>query len=329
MSLTEIRVSVRANRFSIYAHYYGDRNSAGILSLQGDKARKRVHGLSKKASSNIKDAVDTLLCFSSYKTVYVKDTKSYFRYKVNFITLTLPSVQMHSDVEILRECFIPFMNQWRRRRDKLLFIWKAEVQDNGNLHFHITSNSFYHHRNLRRDWNKFVNKLGYVDRSGLVNPNSTDVHSIKNIKNLSSYLSSYYTKKDSYTRVLKRYFKLYCKAHKQSVLDVCNLPKNYFKHIKRVVQCQIWNCSLILKRCKLNVWYYEKEYHKEFEQLFDLSTNWDLRYSEHATTLYNWMSYFDKFGNLSKGYFNEFNKLLMQEIDLSKETETIDNLKAD
>lgn len=326
MSLVEIRVSVRANRFSIYSHFYGDRNRAGIAVLQGSQARLRQHGLSRKASQNVKDAIDTLLCFASYKTVFVKNTKSYFRYKVNFITLTLPSKQIHSDKEVLSKCFIPFLKAWRRRRPKLLYIWKAEIQDNGNIHFHITSNAFYHYRNLRRDWNKFINKLGYVDRSSSINPNSTDVHSVRNVKNLGAYLSSYYTKKDNYTRVLKRYFKRYYKSHRYSNSDKCIIPKNYFKFIKRYPECQLWNCSLILKKCKLNVDYYDKKYHQEFEQLFDQSTAWDLRYSEHATTLYNWLNYFDKFKSLSDGYFDAFNELLMQEIELSKEVETVESV---
>lgn len=326
MSISEIRVSVRSNRFSIYNHWYGDRNSAGIYSIQGDKARLRVHGLSHKAGRNLRDAIDTLLCFASWKTVFVKSTESYFRYKVNFITLTLPSKQVHSDKEIIKECFNPFLRAWRRRRKGLLYIWKAEVQDNGNIHFHITSNAFYHYRKLRRDWNSYINRLGYVDRSNLEDPNSTDVHSVKNIKNLGAYLSSYYLKKDNYSRVLKRYFKRYYKSHRYSNSDRCIIPTNYFNHIKRALNCQLWNCSLILKKCKLNVDYYDKQYHQEFEQLFVQSTKWELGYSEHATTLYNWLDYFDRFRNLSTAYFHEFDKLLRMEIEASTIIEEVNSM---
>lgn len=326
MSISEIRVSVRSNRFSIYNHWYGDRNSGGIKVLQGAQARERLSGLSFKAGRNLKDVIDTLLCFASWKTVFVKSTQSYFRYKVNFITLTLPSKQIHTDKEVIKECFNRFMRAWRKRRKGLLYIWKAEVQDNGNIHFHITSNAFYHYRKLRRDWNKHINRLGYVDRSTTTDPNSTDVHSVKNIKNLGAYLSSYYLKKDLYTSTLKRYFRRFGSRLKRSKLEVCVLPKNYFAYIKRKLDCQIWNCSLILKKCKLNVDYYDKEFNQEFEQLFIQSTNWELGYSEHATTLYNWLEYFDKFKNLSTAYFKEFNDLLMQEIELAKQVEEIESI---
>ena len=326
MSLTEIRVSVRANRFSIYSHYYGDRNTSGIYSLQGNQARLRQNGLSKKAGRNLKDAVDTLLTFASWKTVFVKESNTHFRYKVNFITLTLPSLQIHSDEEIVSKVLSPFLKAWSRRTKNLLYIWKAEIQDNGNIHFHITSNKFYHWRKLRTHWNNFVNRLNYVDNSTSNDPNSTDVHSVKNIKNLSAYLSSYLLKKDNYSRVLTRYLTKHKKQLIKNDRPYTKLPKNYFNHIKRKVTSAIWNCSLILKRCKLNLDYYDIECNPEFESLFNISTNYNIWYSEHATTVYDWMHHYKEFRQLGIKYFNEFERLILMENANSKEVVSIDNI---
>lgn len=323
---TEIRVSVRANRFSIYAHYLGDRNRSGIASILGEKARLRQHGLSQKARKNLKDCIDTLLHFATWKTVYVKKTKSYFRYKVNFITLTLPSKQIHSDKEIIKECFNIFMRNWRRRRKGLLYIWKAEVQDNGNIHFHITSNAFYHYKKLRRDWNRCVNRLGYVDRSTSSDPNSTDVHSVKNIRNLSAYLTGYYLKKDNYTNLLKRYHKIYRKELVKNNREFTKLPKKYFENIKRVLNCQLWNASKILKQCKLNVEYHDSELLPEFERLFNVNIKWDLIISDHATTLVNWMNYVNEFNNLRKRFTGYFEELMIIEMENTQRKETIQSL---
>lgn len=326
MHNTEVRVSVRANRFSIYYHYTGDRNRSGIISLQGESARLRQHGLSHKAGRNLRDCIDTLLFFANWKTVYVKDTKSYFRYKVNFITLTLPSKQIHTDREIIKECFNVFMRNWRKRRKGLLYIWKAEVQDNGNIHFHITSNAFYHYKKLRRDWNNAVNRLGYVDRATTDNPNSTDVHSVKNIRNLTAYLSSYYLKKDRYTKVLKEYFAKYGKELRKNNRDKTELPKNYFKHVKRVLDCQIWNASKILKQCKLNVEYNDKELLPEFERLFDVRVKWDLIFSDHATTLLNWTEYINEFKELRKRFYGHFEELMEIEMENTLRKEEVKSI---
>ncbi len=53
-------------------------------------------------------------------------------------------------------------------------------------------------RTIRTSWNRIQEKLGYVsaftNQTGKVDPNSTDVHSIKHVKNLSAYLAKYCTK---------------------------------------------------------------------------------------------------------------------------------------
>ena len=323
---SEIHVSVRANRFTIFSYYLGDRNRSGILNLLGTKAHERRQGLSKKAGRRLKDCIDTLLFFATWKTVFVKSTKSYFRYKVNFITLTLPSKQVHTDKEIISNCLVPFLHAWRRRRRGLLYIWKAEVQDNGNIHFHITSNAFYHHRKLRAHWNRYVNRLGYVDRAVVDNPNSTDVHSVKNIKNLGAYLSSYYLKKDTYNKVLKRYHKLHGKNLKKQDRAVTVLPRNYFNHVKRQLNCKVWDASSAIKKAKMTYLYDEPGLNVEFERLFDVSVKWDLHFTDHSTTLFNWTGYLNEFQELRKRFFAEFKELMDIEMGNTMRKEEIDSI---
>ena len=251
--LWEDRMSVNPHRICFYAQYTGERFRNAIVKTKGKAAYDRINTLSAKSANRLRNAINTLVYTATYKTVWVKKKNYYFRYKVNFITLTLPSRQIHTDEEIVRTCLSPFLEAWSKRRPGLLYVWKAEVQDNGNIHFHITANAFYHYKKLRSTWNRYVEKLGYVTRSGIQDPNSTDVHSVQQIRNIAAYLVSYATKKDNYTRVLKRYHRRFAKQHACREQTACEIPKNYFVHIKRKVTCRIWSCSALLKKTSVTL----------------------------------------------------------------------------
>lgn len=207
---------------------------------------KKTETLSYKANKRLQDAINLLVLSAKPKTLYSKDLKSYFRFRVNFVTLTLPSLQCHPDKEIHNKVFKDFIRAWKRKSPGLLYVWKAEVQDNGNLHYHLTTNSFLHYRKLRNMWNRACNLLGYMDRCSVTDPNSTDVHAVKNIKNLGAYLCSYVSKKDLYKTPLKRWFRRHGKKLKALTAPVFVLPKNYFSMFKRRVEIKLWDASKVL-----------------------------------------------------------------------------------
>jgi hypothetical protein len=174
---------------------------------------------------------------------------------------------VHTDNEIANGILKPFLRWWRDRNPALLYVWKAEVQDNGNIHFHVTSNSFIHHEVLRRHWNKKCELLKYTSRSRSTNPNSTDVHAVKNVRNLASYLCAYITKKDLYTKPLKRYHKRYGKALLADTSEVFHLPKNYLLGLKREVKCKIWDASKLLLEGPCRVYMCGPEHNSELAQI--------------------------------------------------------------
>lgn len=235
--------NINVRRACLYALWDGPRSPRSELSLSGAALRQQSQGLSPRAAKRLRLAIETMVITASNKWVWSKKAGKHFSFKVNFITLTLPSPQQHPDAVIVKECLSPFLNAWQKRVEGLLYVWKAEVQDNGNIHFHITSNAWYHYEHLRYDWNKYVNRLGYVDRAKSNDPNSTDVHSTRKVRNLAGYLISYMNKKDLYTRPLKRYFRRYGKNLRDMDSDVFHLPRNYFARIKRQVKGVIWSCS--------------------------------------------------------------------------------------
>lgn len=153
----------------------------------------------------MKNSINWLLLAAPKKWVYQKSTNKRFQFKINFITLTLPtSEQKHTDTYIKRELLHPWLMAMSYKHNLKNYIWKAETTQNGTIHFHITTDTFIHHKDIRSSWNRILNRHGYIDtfrlRNGHSNPNSTDVHAVKNVKNLGAYMCKYLTKNDETRR---------------------------------------------------------------------------------------------------------------------------------
>lgn len=100
-----------------------------------------------------------------------------------FLTVTLPSKQVHGDAEINRACLQPFLQKLKRDYEIENYFWRAEAQDNGNVHYHILTDRYIPKRYLQLTWNMCTEALGYLSRyfeeSGSLTPPSTEVHRIR------------------------------------------------------------------------------------------------------------------------------------------------------
>lgn len=244
------KASIKCRSISVYPYFYEKKKYANAVAPPLVTTRDVQNVQSSRSRMRLRTALDLLIYTAKEKKVWVKKTQTFFKYKINFVTLTLPSKQIHSDKEIVKNIFSPFMEAWSKRRAGLLYVYKAEVQDNGNIHFHVVTNAFIHYIELRKKWNKACEKLGYVTRSKSDEPNSTDVHAIGNKGDVAAYLSSYMSKKDIYSKALKKWHKKYKEVLQNKSRNITILPRKYFKNIKRKVGVSYWSCSKILKGFK-------------------------------------------------------------------------------
>ena len=193
-------ISVRPGQVTQYLHYDSTSTARYQNSLRAAMPQdRRTHGLiSVKANRRVRNAIDWLVYLAKFKPVHEKATGRTWQFKLNFVTLTLCSRQIHSDNEIKSTLLNQFLTELRAKYGCVLYLWRAESQSNGNLHFHVITDVFIPWRTLRTDWNRIQEKLGYVTRytakTGKTDPNSTDIHSIKNVRDLPAYLSKYCSK---------------------------------------------------------------------------------------------------------------------------------------
>lgn len=197
--------------------------------------------VSHTARRKVSRALDYLLFMANDKVLPDTAHGKAYNFKIAFITLTLPSTQVHSDQEIKDILLNQFLVELRYRFKVKNYLWRAEKQKNDNIHFHILIDKFIPWSELRDRWNRICNKLQYVERyryqmrkfhsggfqirndllnawdykkqikayqagkaNDWQNPNSTDIHSLRNVSHVQAYVLKYCTKDEKNNPVTGR-----------------------------------------------------------------------------------------------------------------------------
>lgn len=118
-----------------------------------------------------------------------------------FITLTLCAQQIHPDTVIKREILMPFIQDLKRKHNIKYYFWRAELQKNYNIHFHLVTDKYIDKSLLQMLWNRHLNNLGYLDRFEAkfkhTNPPSTHIEIISDLKKMTAYITKYVVKDEN------------------------------------------------------------------------------------------------------------------------------------
>ena len=183
--------------------------------------RERYKGyVSTGAKKRMRKAITLLLQSTPYTYKWNPVIQKTVSHKISFITLTMPHSDKSQDNKFCQKHLLePLLREFRRNYGMKSYIWKLELQENGNIHYHITTDFIISHNVLRQKWNKLLNRHSMLDdfkkAYGHDNPNSTDIHSVQNVRNLEAYLVKY----------------------------ICKETQNNTK-----IGSKIWDCSLNLKQ---------------------------------------------------------------------------------
>lgn len=159
---------------------YYDDTSENMISCSGRKSSlmnnssneetpialvRKFHNwhISKNAHKTIQEKIEWMYLLAKSKYVKTYSGKEIFNFKINFITLTLPSTQVHPTSEITGTCFNQFLTEIRQRTHMENYVWRLEFQQNGNVHYHIVTDMYVDYFLIQKIWNRIINKLGYVD----------------------------------------------------------------------------------------------------------------------------------------------------------------------
>lgn len=255
--------------FKIAPHYSATYNRI-LYHTPPDRAyslpkNNRAIGIfSRHSRTRLVSSINWMLFLSQRKWVWSKSDHKGFYFKVNFITLTLSDVQSHTDTYIVTHMLQPFLKWIARSHNAWNYVWKAEAQDNGNIHFHITTNKFIHLSEIRKKWNSLQLKHGYMSRYNAgnkdCNPNSTDVHAVKNETELAMYMGKYFSKNDVPAKEIT------CFKWQKHVYEdyndqyTCNIETGNTELIKRRVTCKLWSSNTALMKTNCTIHEREKTY---------------------------------------------------------------------
>mgnify|MGYP006873019706 CR=1 FL=1 len=136
--------------------------------------------------------------------LYSKNRERKRRYFV-MITLTLPTAQQESDNKLKRK----FLNIWLQRLERvhkgINYLWVAEVQKNGNLHFHIVVDRWVNYLWVSSTWNKTLANGEYINefekKFGHRNPPTTKVTGQKKMKDPALYITKYISKAENRRKI--------------------------------------------------------------------------------------------------------------------------------
>jgi len=200
-------ISIKPDKLSFYQlPQYGYNRTRRQKANEVNLSNTSHNGIiSYKANKRIKLAIQWLLCITDKKAFIRPRNGKLYKFKVNFITLTLSGEQRHSDQVIKSQLLNHFLQVAKYKWGVKNYVWRAETQQRGAIHFHILTDKYIAWSDLRTTWNRIQGKLGYVqqyfEKFGKSNPNSTDIHSIRKVKNLAAYISKYCTKASQYRSI--------------------------------------------------------------------------------------------------------------------------------
>lgn len=154
--------------------------------------------LSVNTTAYIKQRLDTWLnCLIMNYDNRIVDDKKCLRLPV-FVTLTLSSLQKHSDNDIKKNMLARFIEKLKYHYDVRQLFWRAETQKNGNIHFHIITDCYVPKLHIQALWNDIQETHGYIqpfyEKYSHRKPNSTDVIGVKDVKDFVRYVVKYSTK---------------------------------------------------------------------------------------------------------------------------------------
>jgi len=223
--VTQQYLQVRSN--AVVAYWLPLNTSHRRFNLQQPQLTPYSGTVTNHVKRRITSALDLLLQQADAKATAAATPEREKKLSVNFTTLTIASQQ---NLEV-REAYDKLLRPWLRyMKDKYAlknYVWKAEYQARGQVHYHIANDIYLDWKVVRWKWNQLQRKERLLDdfarKHGHFNPNGTDVHPARNINEALDYMA-----------------KEMCKENQNQI----------------VTKGKIWDCSENLKQgrfsCEMN-----------------------------------------------------------------------------
>lgn len=187
--------------------------------------------LSANAYRTLRKKINWLYYLSKGRYVKTYSEKDIFNFKMCFLTLSLSSKQQHSTADVTNLLFNTLLTELRQRTNMTNYVWRLEFQKNGNVHYHLCTDTYLDYYFVLKIWNRIQSLHGYVQpytdkhstmslheynkiynfqgatpfdiiakryangkKNNWSQPNSVDCKSVISKKAIASYISKYFGK---------------------------------------------------------------------------------------------------------------------------------------
>lgn len=196
----------RSNSCILFDKWEGPRRNAPFrekrsANLKAQRSKAYSGMLTHAAKKRMEKAITLLVQSAQPRRIYnpVRGISHY--HTMSFVTLTISSNERnYTAKEAYRLTLRPFLQWMCKYKGVRLYVWKAELQKRGQIHYHLITPSFIHYQEIRDKWNHLQAAAGMLDAfyaaHGHRDPNSTDIHSCRKIRNVAQYLIKYLSKEE-------------------------------------------------------------------------------------------------------------------------------------
>ena len=230
--------SLHPNKLILYDRF--DRVTSDLHHSAYSKFENKKNAITRKfhnfeisdnAYRTLRSKINWLYYLSKKKDIKLQNGKQIFAFRCAFITLTLPSKQLTPTVDVTKRLFNNFLTQLRTKFELSNYVWRLEFQKNGNVHYHMVTDTFVDYFQVQRIWNSCLSLDGYIEKyatkhqamslknyndaynpegkidfsiikkrffagvgSNWQNPNTVDVKSVISKQKIANYISKYFAK---------------------------------------------------------------------------------------------------------------------------------------
>lgn len=268
--------------------YFGKRSDSFKVSVKSVRNLTNTpffHSLSKSSAKKIKSIITNwyIGIKLTQKQQHTK-IKAFDNYLI-MITLTLPAKQVESDKVIKSKYLNTFLTKLRYYNVDFHYLWVAEKQKNGNIHFHLITDKYFKKETIQALWNDSLSNGTYIDefqkKFGHRKPPSTKITGQQGMREPAEYLTKYITKAEKSDKIEGK-----CWDCSDLLIEISKLVFIWKPYYYNLIECDFYKLSMkFLERQYSELFLFPKKFIDTFitsELFFEIQDE----FKQHLSALF-------------------------------------------
>lgn len=161
-------------------------------------------GTRRKIMNMLNCWAECIYCYNQVEQDYDKKRDR----RLRFLTLTLPERQTITDNEIKRRILVPFIQELKSLFHVEHYFWRAEAQQNGNIHFHLIVDKYLDKERVNYIWDNHCYNGDQLSFAPVWHEKyhsaSTRIEAIQGNEAVAGYVTKYVVKDDGGRKIFGR-----------------------------------------------------------------------------------------------------------------------------